>query len=167
MTGNLEWQDVSADSFPDVAEQFCEFLEACGSLGRDAFVRNVTALLARLYADALLLPDVGDECSETDEVLACVDSRAEVAGAISRLLGVRDCYWEVFDPGEMSEPITTTLSDDLASIYGDLKGGWVGVGSEAPSLHRHSLSHWHSSFSDHWGAHAVDALRALHRLRDT
>jgi hypothetical protein len=71
-----------------------------------------------------------------------------------------EAYWEVFDPFAHSEPVGGSLSDDGLDIYKDLRGGlalWDGHSKIA------GIWEWRFFFEIHWGNHAVDALRVLHR----
>jgi len=72
-----------------------------------------------------------------------------------------ETYWEVFDPYEEDDPVVGSLSDDLLDVYGDVRRGlalWdMGIPRTA------ALWEWRFHFDQHWGDHAVDALRALHR----
>lgn len=68
-------------------------------------------------------------------------------------------YREIFDPFEIEEPLTGSLVDDLADIYGDLMQGlW---------LHEHghreaAAWQWRFSFDAHWGEHLTSAQRAVY-----
>lgn len=71
-----------------------------------------------------------------------------------------DLYWEVFDPYEEAPLVCGSLSDDLLDVYRDLRRGLLiydagKVGS--------AVWEWKFHFTNHWGDHAVDALRALQR----
>jgi Domain of unknown function (DUF5063) len=72
----------------------------------------------------------------------------------------KDIYWEVSDPYEASEPVCGSLTDDLLDVYADVRRGldlWDGSHQQA------AIWEWRFHFDIHWGDHAVDALRALHR----
>jgi uncharacterized protein DUF5063 len=66
----------------------------------------------------------------------------------------------VFDPlvVPQEETVTADLADDLADVWGDLKGGLL-------LLHQGdrvgATWHWAFHFSAHWGHHATAALYAL------
>jgi hypothetical protein len=71
-----------------------------------------------------------------------------------------DTYWGVFDPYKLDEPVAGSLSDDLLDVYRDVRRGlalWES-GHDASAIWE-----WRFSFESHWGDHAADALRALHR----
>ena len=76
--------------------------------------------------------------------------------------GELDVYWEVFEVYEEGAPVCGSLSDDSLDVYRDVKRGlelWDRAGlSEIAAIRE-----WRFHFEIHWGAHAVGALRALHR----
>ena len=78
-----------------------------------------------------------------------------------------DGYWEVFDPYEEGAPVGGSLSDDLLDVYGDLRRGlalWEQGGvTKRGELRIAAIWEWRFQFEIHWGDHAIDALRALHR----
>lgn len=58
-------------------------------------------------------------------------------------------YFEVFDATQHTAPLSGWLYDDVRDIHGDLRRALVH--GDARKM-----------FRFHWGAHAADALRALH-----
>jgi hypothetical protein len=71
-----------------------------------------------------------------------------------------EIYWKVFDPYEQEPPVAGSLSDDLLDVYRDVGEGlalWES-GQDA-----NAIWEWRFSFESHWGARAIDAMRALHR----
>ena len=55
----------------------------------------------------------------------------------------------------------TSLSDDLLDVYFDLRRGLELWDQEVPKAA--AIWEWRFAFDTHWGDHAIDALRALHR----
>jgi len=72
----------------------------------------------------------------------------------------RQYYWEVFDPYVEEPPVKGSLSDDLLDVYRDVRRGLLLWDHNAPQA---AIWEWRFSFGVHWGNHAIDALRALHR----
>jgi hypothetical protein len=70
-------------------------------------------------------------------------------------------YWDVFDPlkEEEKEPVFTTLADDLADIYRDVKENFSLY--EAGYIHE-AVWQWRFNFLIHWGQHLTGAQRAMH-----
>jgi Domain of unknown function (DUF5063) len=146
--------NLRPEDFAARASAFIEFVERAGALALPDRLRAVRAQLVDVYAAALSLPLV-DEVDVVDEVDAptspipvCLD------------FGAHDEYWEVFDPYIEGEPLIGSLSDDVGDVYADLAGGlalWTAGHRDA------AVWEWRFAFDTHWGDHAVDALRALHR----
>jgi Domain of unknown function (DUF5063) len=63
--------------------------------------------------------------------------------------------------------VAGSLSDDLLDVYGDLQRGLVlwdkGGATKSNKLRIAAIWEWRFHFEIHWGDHAIDALRALHR----
>jgi hypothetical protein len=109
--------------------------------------------LVELYATALALPPLPD----TNEVDAGPSPPVPQGW---RGFEQHEPYWEVFDPYEQTNMVAAALSDDVLDVYLDVHRGlalWDAEHREA------AIWEWRFHFDIHWGDHAVDALRALHR----
>ena len=79
-------------------------------------------------------------------------------------LGELNLYWEVFDPTRKEEPVSGSVSMDIAEIYFDLK--------EALQLSESNVARedvyfdWRLGFRSHWSRHAVSALKVALLLSD-
>ena len=145
----------SADEFAEVVREFCEW---CVGARQTDF--EAASWLCRLYAAALVLPQVGPENEEgLPEIPSSELSRAEV-GLVS--FNGR-YYWEVFDPDpSLSEkPCIGDLGDDLLDIYKDVRQGLL-VFDRGDYID--AMWHWSFLHRVHWGRHAAAALLALHGL---
>jgi hypothetical protein len=74
----------------------------------------------------------------------------------------KDFYWEVFDPYDHddNQPVAGSLADDALDVYRDIRRG---LALWDASRTRNAIWEWRFHFDVHWGDHATDALRALHR----
>ena len=65
-------------------------------------------------------------------------------------------------PFVFEEPVGRDLRDDLQDIYADLR-----TGIREYQAGRESNALWECKFGvdNHWGQHAVDAIRTLHSIR--
>ena len=108
------------------------------------------------YVDAESNYEVPDRVSHAQWWRVCGEIRAK--------LGDRDVYWMVFDPADPTdnEAIQTTLSDDLADIYQDLRNALPTEESDAFS--NDALWFLRFQYKHHWGQHAVSALTAMRSL---
>lgn len=122
---------------------------------------EVLAQLVRLVGAALDLPDVEPTGRQYDELTALDTCYQQVGRNAAEMAGDRNVYWKVFDPREHEEPLAGSLTDDLGDIYRDLHRGLciarLGEISDA-------CWDWRFNFEIHWGNHATDAIRVLHRL---
>lgn len=137
------------------AREFCAFSQEAGKLSLEERMRRARHCLLPLYTAALSLPSV--------EPAARAESRPSPE-APSDWQGFEqfENYWEMLDPFKLKpdEPGVGSLSDDLLDVYRDVRRGlelWES-GHDA-----NAVWEWRFSFECHWGNHAVDALRALHR----
>ena len=110
-------------------------------------------LLMALYVSAMRLPE-----AEPDD-----DSSSYGGDAIPQpVIECQSTYWEVFDPFELEDPVCGDLCDDLRDIYGDLRSG---IREFDAGRRNNAIREWQFGLDNHWGTHAVDAVRALHSIR--
>lgn len=69
-------------------------------------------------------------------------------------------YWEYFDPYVEADQVVGSLSDDLLDVHRDVTCGLALWDNDLPLA---AIWEWRFHFEHHWGDHAIDALRALHR----
>ena len=142
---------MSAADFAVRARAFVEFIDRAASLALPDRLLAVRAQLLDVYTAALSLPLV-ESAEDFDEQTSPLPPRLE--------FGEHDEYWEVFDPYIEAEALIGSLSDAVADVYADLARGlalWAADKRDA------AVWQWRFAFEIHWGDHAIDALRALHR----
>lgn len=108
-----------------------------------------------------LLSDLISSATELPRHVDVTDAEVEGVKAPKFDLDAVDFYYEVFDPFIRDELVVGSLSDDLGDIYEDLREGIDLLDSGHAC---DAIWHWRFHYDNHWGDHAVDALRALHRL---
>lgn len=139
-------------AFVRAANDFCEFVSSVDELGVHERLASARERLLVLYAAGAQLPHVEKETDRQAPTYPIPERWAGFEG--------HDLYWEVFDPYECAEPVAGSLEDDVLDIYGDVRRGlWFWDKGDMAD----AVWEWRSSFECHWGDHAVDALRALHR----
>lgn len=139
--------------FAESAREFVRLVNNAARLSTRDLVSSMTAALADLYANGLLLPEVdAPESPEEPEVQQPSDWPG---------FGERDMYLEVFDPYVEDAPVRGSLSDDVLDIYRDVRAGLDLLDDGHVDG---AVWHWRFTLRIHWGAHAVDAMRALQRL---
>lgn len=153
----VNWPETLARpvaAFVRQAYDLCAFIEAAESFGLPERLQRARQELLALYAAGADLPHVEPVGTGTSPRVPLPENWCGFEGF--------DLYWEVFDPydHEDHEPVVGSLSDDLLDVYRDIRGG---LWSWEKNATANAIWEWRFSFESHWGDHAVDALRALHR----
>jgi len=162
--------------FLAAANQFIDILEN-KTLSKDEFLKHSHFALIDLYSAGHKLREIElkystvDSDFDKDEIFDNKD-----AGLISEL-GEEAFYWEVFDPtyseknGEPKSGWTITdreasqgwLVDDFADIYRDLKIELEKINKiGTDEAVEDALWQLKFGFRNHWGGHAINAMRYLH-----
>lgn len=159
-------QDEAVSHFAKSAQEFCSLLEKSASVSDREFVQQAAYLLATLYAAGLSLPTLDNEPEEQQASIedTSFEHTSEIERQTGQKLGKHNLYWEFYDPYDQSNPLTTTLSDDLSDIYRNIKPGLIAYQKGTARSVSAAVWEWKDQFNFHWGDHAVDALRAIHRI---
>ncbi len=144
-----------ATAFETLARDFCSEVED-GPVDPRALLRRLVGLVA----GALEMPVAEPTDHEYEDPRDLAAATRAVSVNLTALLGESDLYWEVFDPRDLSDPVAGSLLDDLADIYRDLRRGLHILSTGSPD---DAMWEWRFSFDTHWGNHATDAIRVLHR----
>ncbi|HZD59299.1 MAG TPA: DUF5063 domain-containing protein [Anaerolineae bacterium] len=165
-------------------EAYIRLIDDCASYDQRVFFKELNKNMAKLYMNGLLLADRYDRAEvatwdeedeeddsylEEDETPAdeerlerryAIYKRAE--SKLTTYLGAADTY-NLIQPyplteDEPEEAYTTTLSNDLAEIYEDLK-------EVLPELENGTIDSVEFVVRfDHWGDHLTRALYIVHNL---
>lgn len=159
-------QDEAVSHFAKSAQEFCSLLEKSASVSDREFVQQAAYLLATLYAAGLSLPTLDNEPEEQQASIedTSFEHTSEIERQTGQKLGKHNLYWEFYDPYDQSNPLTTTLSDDLSDIYRNIKPGLIAYQKGTARSVSAAVWEWKFHFIIHWSDHAVDALRAIHRI---
>lgn len=159
-------QDEAVSHFAKSAQEFCSLLEKSASISDKEFVQQAAYLLATLYAAGLSLPTLDNEPEEQQASIedTSFEHTSEIERQTGQKLGKHNLYWEFYDPYDQSNPLTTTLSDDLSDIYRNIKPGLIAYQKGTARSVSAAVWEWKFHFIIHWSDHAVDALRAIHRI---
>lgn len=141
-------------AFVDQARQFCEFIEKACGYSLSMRLSGARQRLLDLYRTGSALPHV--------EPIEGIDAGPN-PGKPTNWVGFDkfEFYWEVFDPYVNEAPVVGELSDDLLDVYFDVRRGLELWDKDVPRAA--PIWEWRFHFDVHWGDHAIDALRALHR----
>jgi hypothetical protein len=150
--------------FEQAAARYFELIESAASLSRRQFIERALVAVADLFRLALSLPRVKPDTADGAPDQVSKERWWSIHNQLGAMLGDANAYWMVFDPADTKdhEAIVSTLSDDLADIYRDLKASIEGETQKIPTSDE--LWDLRFSFETHWGQHAVSALSAMHAL---
>ena len=176
--------------FVGLADQYCRLLET-GTASHKRLLRQSAELLPELLAAAIHLP-AGRKSARIEQELRLIardvddgypltDSertRAElsryrhtfvstkrffvISRRLARILGDHNLYREIFNPYNDRDFIETTISNDLAEIWRDVKPMLLlfEMGEE-PAM-RHAVHQWAFDVRLHWGdVHCCDAMKTI------
>lgn len=153
--------------FVTVANQFCNFLEQTGEMGKETFVSTSVKLLPLLYLKATLLPSLQRNFDEQLEHFVTEEDYSTMQAIVGKLLGASNEYLEVFHPDiQFSDtPVRAMISEDLSDIYQDLKDFLLVYEIGATEVMNDGIAELNANFGSFWGQKTVNVLRALHQLQ--
>jgi hypothetical protein len=138
----------------DAAEPYCRVIEAAAGSDRSTFVSDAGRTLAAAIAAAYRLPDLEWTSSvDTDGSTETITHEQWSArfGDIQGVLGEWGTYWIAAEAYRIDE----------ATHEPELRDGLDALDRGTPESEVDW--EWRFGFRTHWGAHAVNALRALHQ----
>jgi hypothetical protein len=152
-----------AGKYREIAGAFCALVEDRARHPAPEWLKAVHLLLPQLYASALELPHIEPDTETAGLSAVTHEEWQALYSDLTDRIGHWGAYFQVSDPYDEAdhEPLRTSLADDLADIYRDLKNGLfteVTIAYDHPS---DVLWTWRFDFESHWAAHATSALRAL------
>lgn len=140
--------------FYKLAEAYCHYIST-KEMTIDE-IPTLMELLMKLYLSATCLPETVPETIDSTEAAEADRIQITFKEQIPTL------YWEVFDPFVQEDAVCSDLAEDLSEIAVDLQNGMREF--ETGRL-GNAVFEWKFRLNNHWGNHAVDALRALHAIR--
>jgi hypothetical protein len=143
------------ENFLSLVHEYLRLIEDADSISAYQLLYKCAIILPKIYSLGLELPDIELKNSEI------VTYDGNPPAGIGSKLGKYDIYWEVLDPIFEQEVGAGTLSEDLTSIYMELKGPLIAYEKGEAS---DAIWHWKFNIKSHCGDHLVDALRTIHRL---
>jgi Domain of unknown function (DUF5063) len=143
----------------EAVERYCTLVERATPETAADFIDEVRVALAELLAAA---PRIDwrklDVDRDFDHGLP-PHAEGEMIAKLAAVIGERDFYLMVFEPfAEGDEVVGRLLSEDLGSVWSDLKPGLDLIGGAHED---DALFDWCDGYRMHWGRHAVAALYAL------
>jgi len=153
--------------FVTVAVQYCAYLEQTESKSRNEFVDTILKILPLLYLKGALLPQfesLSDEGIYNDFVSE--ENYDIIRNNIAFILGEKDDYLDVFmeDMKYSDTPILTTISENLADIYQDLKNFACAFKDGNEESMMSAIVDCKENFKNYWGQKLTNVMRALHEV---
>lgn len=153
--------------FVTVANEFCNWLEGTPTFERREFVETGRKMLPLLYLKASVLPKT-EEMLEDDflEKFVSEQDYEQILNAVLAKMGPYNDYLEVFtaDMQRSVEPLTATISENLADIYQDIKDFLMSYRTAVTEIMNDALLELIQNFEEYWGQRLVNVLRALHNV---
>ena len=153
--------------FVTVAKEYCTWLESTPTFERREFVETGRKMLPLLYLKASVLPKT-EEMLEDDfmEKFVSEEEYEQILNAILAKMGPYNDYLEVFtaDMQRSVEPLTATISENLADIYQDIKDFLMNYKTAVTEIMNDALLELNQNFEEYWGQRLVNVLRALHNV---
>jgi Domain of unknown function (DUF5063) len=178
--------DPAVVKFVASAKELCRVLELKRRRSKRTFAEQILKSTLALYGAGMELPDVHPESGysplgewfekhkhmplehrmrKDPRVREHAKPYATIKKQIIASLDNKYCYRTVFEPFDPNtQTISTTLADDLADIYCDVKQGILQVGKHSEVVSVNVVWQWKFGLQSHWGRHAVSAIAALHSL---
>lgn len=160
-------KEIRCREFAVVAKRYCRLIESRSRIPKRQFVVRCAECLAELQMHSVRLAS-----TRSKNVFPPGTKRMghrqwwALYKSLGRKLGKDNGYHLVFDPYkvEKDDPIWTSLSDDLADIYRNLKEGLGHYDRQDATSVNDALCCWKFDIAIHMGHHIVSALRPLHVL---
>ncbi len=153
--------------FVTVGREFCGWLEETPEFPRREFVETGRKMLPLLYLKASVLPKT-ESMLENDflEKFVSEEEYQRILNAVLLKMGPYNDYLEVFtaDMQRSDEPLTATISENLADIYQDIKDFLMSYRTAVTEIMNDALIELVNNFEEYWGQRLVNVLRALHEV---
>jgi len=151
--------------FLEVAARYCVFIEKENRKGFEYFL-SAREVLVTLYAAAIKLPDISTTTHNEFDGRVTKEEQQLIIHRLNGNIGDKGFYWDTFDPTNEkdTEAVCEDLVDDLGDIYRDIKSCLTTYNIGQIEAQEHGLWELKFTFDKHWGAHNINALRALHYL---
>ncbi len=152
--------------FAEGAEKYCELIERRAEYAPLQFTGEIIEALSLILGVVGNLPEVkADEYNKTGPNEITKKESGVLSQEMDKKFGKYAAYTLVFNPYEESDLVSTTIGDDLADIYGDLKEGLdIYKKGERQDI-QEAVWQWKFGFQSHWGRHLLSVLQPLCEIR--
>ena len=153
-----------------VAVEFCEYVENAAEKDRRIFISTMQKLLPLLYLKGLLAPkyELTEECdADSLSSFVSMENYDIVRNNVAFVMGEYDSFLDVFveDMKYSDTPILSSVSENIADIYQDLKNFVCAYKDGTEEMRYDAIIMCKSNFENYWGQRLVNVLRALHEIK--
>jgi len=151
------------EHFRDLAADYCNLIERFEELDWRQTTKRLRVIIPSLMSAAMQMSDASPTDNDAPSTVTN-EQWSERFSAVEATLSERGSYWTAADVFVSSEPevVNLPIADDLADIWRDLRNGLNRL--EAGGQLSDIVWEWRFLFDVHWGAHAAEAIRALHAV---
>lgn len=152
-----------------VAVEFCAYVENAVEKDRKIFISTMQKLLPLLYLKGVLAPkyELTEECdADCLSSFVSMENYDIVRNNVAFVMGEYDSYLDVFveDMKYSDTPILSSVSENIADIYQDLKNFVCAYKDGTEEMRYDAIVMCKSNFENYWGQRLVNVLRALHEI---
>lgn len=152
-----------------VAVEFCAYVENAAEKDRKIFISTMQKLLPLLYLKGVLAPkyELTEECdADSLSSFVSMENYDIVRNNVAFVMGEYDSFLDVFveDMKYSDTPILSSVSENIADIYQDLKNFVCAYKDGTVEMRYDAIVMCKSNFENYWGQRLVNVLRALHEI---
>lgn len=152
-----------------VAVEFCAYVENAAEKDRKIFISTMQKLLPLLYLKGVLAPkyELTEECdADSLSLFVSMENYDIVRNNVAFVMGEYDSFLDVFveDMKYSETPILSSVSENIADIYQDLKNFVCAYKDGTEEMRYDAIVMCKSNFENYWGQRLVNVLRALHEI---
>lgn len=152
-----------------VAVEFCAYVENAAEKDRKIFISTMQKLLPLLYLKGVLAPkyELTEECdADSLSSFVSMENYDIVRNNVAFVMGEYDSFLDVFveDMKYSDIPILSSVSENIADIYQDLKNFVCAYKDGTEEMRYDAIVMCKSNFENYWGQRLVNVLRALHEI---
>lgn len=156
----------SAVEFTATAAELCKYAEHAREIKGGEMLRILQRLLPYLYLKASLLPSLEPYFEDGNEKFVSEADWNRIHDDFRHILGSADDYIDesVEKPGDTAQPEPSSISEDMADIYQDLKDFLLLYQTGTQEVMNDALWECRLNFENIWGQKLLNSLRAIHRF---
>jgi hypothetical protein len=152
-----------------VAVEFCAYVENAAEKDRKIFISTMQKLLPLLYLKGVLAPkyELTEECdADSLSSFVSMENYDIVRNNVAFVMGEYDSFLDVFveDMKYSDTPILSSVSENIADIYQDLKNFVCAYKDGTEEMRYDAIVMCKSNFENYWGQRLANVLRALHEI---